>query len=345
MEHVSPSTPYRPLATLVVALAVSLGSALAQPYAGTIFIDPDIITDSDPSTLVSVSYSGQGNVTVYDRRPAAFITINAYLFDVLWDDGLTCTAMVNPEFGSVLAATAEAQLYAQAVGQLPTCLRTDVDALWIHAGVFSFGGGNNAILIHTGRGAEYIASGILAEALVHEGTHTSLDAANASAPGWVAAQQADPEFISTYAQDNPTTEDLAESYLCWLAVRHRADRISQQNVDLITQAIPNRLAYFDNLPCDLYPITSAASIAETGGPTFGLSVYPNPASGWLSIGSEQPLPANARLELIASDGRMVRSTAINSGGRIALDALVPGLYLWRCTTAGAVLGNGRVAVE
>jgi len=47
----------------------------------------------------------------------------------VWDDGITCEAQINPEFGAVENATIEAEKYALVVGQLPTCLREDVDAL------------------------------------------------------------------------------------------------------------------------------------------------------------------------------------------------------------------------
>ena len=51
-------------------------------------------------------------------------------------------------------------------------------------------------------------------------------------------------FISDYAEDFPNQEDVAESFLLWMAVRYRADQISTQDYNLITDAIPNRLAYF-----------------------------------------------------------------------------------------------------
>lgn len=329
--------------TLLLAL-LSMCSA-AQPYSGTIFIDPDIITDADPGTLVSVTYTGQGMVTVYDRRPPGWVTINAYLFDVVWNDGLTSVAMVNPEFGSEAAAAAEAQTYAHAIGKLPTCLRQDVDAIWIHAGVYPFGGGNHSILIHTGQSAQYVASGILEETLVHEASHTSLDAAHAAATGWLAAQQADPNFISTYAAANPTTEDIAESFLPWIMVRHRASRISLTNYNLITATIPNRLAYFDAMPCDLYPITSGVGLQEPTEQPLTIRVLPSPASNWVEVRTSRPLPAQARFELIGNDGRLVRATGMPSGGRIDISGMAQGLYRWRCVVDGAVLGFGSLAVE
>ncbi|MCB9184007.1 MAG: T9SS type A sorting domain-containing protein [Flavobacteriales bacterium] len=332
-------------ALLSSLLLAAVGTITAQPYSGTIFIDPDIITDSDPGTLVSVTYTGQGMVTVYDRRPAAFINMNAYLFDVVWMDGLTCVAMVNPEFGSVAAAEAQAQIYAAAAGQIPTCLRTDVHALWIHDGVYSFGGGNNSILIHVGRGQEYINDGILPETLVHEASHTSLDATHAASAGWLAAQAADPNFISTYAAANPTTEDVAESYLCWLAVRHRASRISTTDYNTILATIPNRLAYFDEISCDLFPITSGVGIAEQADDAVSLSVYPNPANAWIEARSAAVLPGNTRFELIDATGRIVLRQAIHSGDRIATASLGAGLYHWRCTGDDALLGSGVVIIE
>ena len=92
-----------------------------------------------------------------------------------------------------------------------------METVWIHRGTEPFGGGNNNLLIHTGRADLYAADGILEETLVHEAAHTSLDAAHASAPAWLAAQSADPTFISTYARDFPNREDIAESVLPYLA--------------------------------------------------------------------------------------------------------------------------------
>ena len=345
MKHQNPTHPFVNLrfAAPVLAFALCCGNAHAQPYSGTIFIDPDIITDADPSTLASVTYTGQGMVTVYDRRPPGWVTINAYLFDVVWNDGLTSVAMVNPEFGSETAAAVEAETYAYAIGKMPTCLREDVNEIWIHQGVYPFGGGNNSILIHTGQSALYIADGILEETLVHESSHTSLDATHAASSGWLAAQAADPNFISTYAEANPTTEDIAESYLTWLAVRYRASRISQQNYDLITQNIPNRLAYFDAMPCDLFPITSGVGVEEEEVVVTGL--YPSPTTDWITVRTNKPLPANARFELTATDGRVVHSTTLAGRTRVDVSDVAPGIYLWRCHTAGKPMGAGTIAVE
>ena len=72
--------------------------------------------------------------------------------------------------------------------------------------------------------------------------------------GWRAAQKADDEFISTYAKEHPTEEDIAESFLVWMALRYRTDRISESDVNKILKAIPNRIKYFDEQEFDMYPI-------------------------------------------------------------------------------------------
>ena len=238
---------------VIISLVIQASQA-APPFSGTIFIDPDIITASDTTTFQGVSYAGQDLRLMFDRRVPGWINVNAHLFDASFDDGLKAEIQVNPEFGSSDAALVEAQKYGAVIGRLPTSLRADVETVWIHQGIEPFGGGNNNLLIHTGQADRYTADGILEETLVHEAAHTSLDASYASAPSWLAAQAADGEFISTYARDFPDREDVAESFLPYLSIRYRSDRISQPLADTIMQTIPNRIDYFDGQPLDMYPL-------------------------------------------------------------------------------------------
>lgn len=251
----------------MIGLAFSLlliwGTASAQepstphaepPFWGTIFLDPDIITAQDPTTFQSITYDGQDTRTMFDRRVNDWITVNAFLFTAVYSDGLSIEVQVNPEFGTSDVAAAEAETYARVIGRLPKVLRLDVQTVWIHQGIQPFGGGNNNLLIHIGQAALYEADGILEETFVHEASHTSLDATHAAATGWLAAQGADGNFISTYARDYPDREDIAESFLPYLAIRYRMDRISPALAFTITETIPNRIAYFDAQAFDVAPI-------------------------------------------------------------------------------------------
>lgn len=252
--------------TSIFAVIIALGCAFFQiaraapPFSGTIFIDPDIITEADPTTYQSTVSAGRGNRRMFDRRVNGWVYLNAYLFEADFNDGLKIEIQVNPEFGSARAAQAEARKYAPIIGRLPSCLRAEVATVWIHQGVELFGGGNNNLLIHTGQAQRYWANGILEEVFVHEASHSSLDRTHASAPGWLAAQLADPEFISTYARENRSREDIAESFLVYLAVRYRPERISQSHFHTIFQTIPHRIAYFDRQDFDMHPIAVRAPL-------------------------------------------------------------------------------------
>jgi hypothetical protein len=226
--------------------------ATDPPYSGTIYLDGKIITTADPTAFLSVTDAGQAERSMFDRRLDGWKTFNAYLFNAKFDDGLAAEIWVNPEFGSSDAARIEAKKYGAVIGKLPKAVRTQVKTVSIHQGVQLFGGGEN-LVIHTGQADQYERDGFLEETLLHEACHT-LDAAHSSA-AWIAARTADKgTFISTYARDNPEREDVAESFLCWLAVRYRRDRISKADADKILGAIPNRIAYFDAQAFEMYPI-------------------------------------------------------------------------------------------
>jgi hypothetical protein len=203
-----------------------------------------------------MTYAGIASRQVFDRRVNQWLFQPMHLFDAVFADGLESEVQVNPEFGNQAAAAIVAEQYARVVGRLPTAVRVDADSITLHKGVQPFGGGNRNILIHTDQATQY--GGYLEEALFHEATHMSFDADHANSAGWLAAQDDDPTFISTYARDNPTREDVAESLLPWYALRH-TNVLFPFQVQAIVASIPHRLAYFDQLefPLNVPPDPSA----------------------------------------------------------------------------------------
>ena len=309
---------------------------MAQPYTGTIFMDPDIIIPDDSSAFESISYSGQAERTVYDRR-SGWVTINAFLFSITWNDGLSSEAQVNPEFGTVEAAAGEAEKYAVIIGRLPACLRRDVDAVWIHEGTQPFGGGNRSLLIHTGQSSLYEADGILEETLVHEASHTSLDADHATSAAWLNAASLDGAYISDYARDYPEREDIAESFLPWLAVRHRSDRISEQDYNTITQTIPKRLEYFDDQDFELSPFDPVITSVEQTfihRPGEDFILYPNPAGDLLNIKST--FTGEIQVSIYNHKGTPLIQKTIAPENGIDLSALSPGIYIVALATGNMV---------
>lgn len=258
---------------LMLALCSMGGSASADPpFSGTVFIDPDILTAASPSTFTGLSFTGMGVRNMFDRRINAFADYTVFLFDATYSDmPFAVEFQVNAEFGSEAAAHAVAAFSAPIVGRMPRVLRTRLFEVWMHQGDQPFGGGNDSLLIHTGDGSGtglyadyYLAHGVMEEVLVHELAHTSLDPDHAAAPGWIAAQQADPEFISTYARDNPTREDVAETFVPWLALRCARAVLDAAVADAIEAAIPHRLAYFDAQAFDVSPVPCGAGMFADG---------------------------------------------------------------------------------
>ena len=222
---------------------------------GTLYVDADIVTSSDPTTFRNASYAGRGDRVMFDRRQNAFVTYNAFLFDATFTDGFSVEIQVNPEFQTREAAQQEADKYGGLIGQLPRALRQpEFQTVWIHRGIEPFGGGNNNVLIHTGEADRLEAQGFLEEVFIHEATHTTLDARHASSSGWIQAQGNDMNFISTYARDHPMREDLAESFPMWMALRYREDRISSRLAATIRIRMPHRLAYLDDQSFDMAPV-------------------------------------------------------------------------------------------
>lgn len=222
------------------------------PFRGTVWIDSSIITPDDPTAFLGLSYLGTGQRRMFDRRlERGWTRMEAHLFLAKFDDGLEIEVQVNPEFTQA-EAEIEAKKYLPAVGRIPHVLRQDVETIWIHRGNQPFGGGNNNILIHTDSNA--YTGRFLEETLVHEASHTSLDGKYARAEKWRAAQKADNRFISTYAKENPVREDIAESFLPYLIIRHRPNRIDSKTKDTIEQTMPHRIQFFDALKLDLHPM-------------------------------------------------------------------------------------------
>ena len=210
-----------------------------------------VIEHSDPTRLASITYAGRGERGVSVEVSETWITINAYLFDVRYG-GQVVEFRVNPEFGSREAAQAEVETFAHALGQMPAVLMPGIKHVVIHDG--------------EGRWHASLALGYIViypkmypdgneETFVHEATHATLDLAHKDSPGWRAAQEADGVFISNYARDNPDSEDVAESFLAWFAVRYQSERLTIAEIISILRTIPIRLIYFDEQGFDMSPYT------------------------------------------------------------------------------------------
>ena len=161
----------------------------------------------------TVEHAGRGERAVFDRRNGAWTTEEVRLFDLSATPAAGRRSSSRSTWSSARAPPAS------------TSTSTPRPSAEIHAGNESFGGNGHTGTVHIHTGNSEARSAYLEEVLFHEAAHVSLDPEHATAPGWLAAQQVDGEFISTYARDHPDREDVAETSLPWWAVRHRPGRL------------------------------------------------------------------------------------------------------------------------
>ena len=244
------------------ALDFALEHTGTPPFEDAPWITPDILGPSDPSSLRSVTYAGRGMRWVWDDRPEDFVTINAYLFDVQFAEEVVEFVM-NPEFGSREAARAHVDTFTPAMGRLPNLLLSGLREVWVNAVLYGFAANSTygSLSLGTDQATrDAVRDGFLEEILLHEGAHVSLEMAHQHSSGWRAAQEADGTSISNYAHAHPDSEDLAESFVAYFAVKYRPERLSAADRFAIVTAMPNRLAYFEEQGFDMSPYTARGSI-------------------------------------------------------------------------------------
>ena len=272
------------------------------PWDATLWIDRNVIVESDPTSLERVVNVGRGYRDMFDRRTNRWENVHAHLIRADFDDGTHTEVQVNPEFDAEEAET-EAEFYAKALGQLFAGLREGVWNLWIHRGDHLFGGANQSILIHTETAQQYFDWGFLEETLIHEAGHATIDpmvgtgasfrGEDAMDQAWLDAREADGRFISTYAEDLPNHEDVAESIGAYLLLRQAPERIPVAVLQTIRRTIPHRIAYFDRMNLDFYPAVRPAS-GDGGSVGNGEVVIPSGKSPGpvapLRLEFERPIP-------------------------------------------------------
>jgi len=141
-------------------------------------------------------------------------------------------------------AKEQAIKYAKIIGQLPNFLRTkNLKTLTIHKGNEEWGGGHNDILIYTDM---YQWGEFTEEVAIHEAAHTTLDPqwhGSIKRSKWNKAIKADNKFVSTYAKKYPKKEDIAETFPLCFALEFKRDRLEDEVIQKIENAIPNRIKY------------------------------------------------------------------------------------------------------
>ena len=232
---------------------------LEPPFGGTMWDLPDLITSSDYTIYSTSSYQGIETRLFYDKSIPDFINYPAHIYKVNFGDNLSIDFEIHTEFTQEEAGNIE-QKYAPLIGQLGKDLRRNIKS-------FEFLKGEEVasaqrtddlnyanITFHTDwlTLVETRFSGDRTEELlIHESAHLSIDPYVYGQQGWTDAVNLDGNYLSTYAKDNANSEDVAETFQAYIAVKYFPDRISNSLRDTILSVCLNRFKYFDSLNLDL----------------------------------------------------------------------------------------------
>ena len=233
---------------------------LEPPFSGTMWDLPDLIKSSDYTIYSTSTYQGIETRLFYDKSIPDFINYPAHVYKVNFGDDLSVDFEIYTEFTQEEAESIE-QKYAPLIGQLGKDLRKNIKS-------FEFLKGEEVasaqrtddlnyanITFHTDWLTNIVETrpdgDKTEELLIHESAHLSIDPYVYGQQGWTDAVNLDGIFLSTYAKDNPDSEDIAETFQAYIAVKYYPDRISNSLRDTILSVCLNRFKYFDSLNLDL----------------------------------------------------------------------------------------------
>ena len=190
---------------------------------------------------------------------------SSYLFNVRLSDGWSARVQVDSSLGDLSTARRHARGMGETLGLTPAVLRSKIQWVCLHD--YEDVSNNYAI---RGQGMVYYLPGReanrLAAITLHEGAHASLDSDHYPSPGWRAAVEADGNFITEYAREVPTGEDIAESFVAYFQALYSRN-ITDEDVRQVLLTIPNRIEYFEAQRFDMRPWSSRLrSLTVTPGP-------------------------------------------------------------------------------
>lgn len=236
---------------LIYLLVFQCGNVMSAPLFPNSVVSNDLefIQTSDKTVFSCLTYEGTEQAEMPDKRSDELFDSGTFIFQANYDDGTSVSLWAHSDFGSQAAARQSVEPVAQAIGKLPTLMRSKLDHVVIHQGdevAFGESDGHFFVLysdnIHT-----RIRNHDLEETVFHESIHATLDAKYLHSREWRKAQQADGVFVTEYAAKIPEKEDMAESALfAWTVLIHPG-RLPANIEQGVRDIMPNRLAFFEDV--------------------------------------------------------------------------------------------------
>lgn len=235
---------------LFLLMLAPLAAANAPLFPNSVVSnDLEFIETKDQSTFTCLSYRGAEKAEMPDKRNNGLFVINSHIFTSYYTDGTAIELWAHPDFGSPSSAQNFVAPVAQAIGKLPIIMRMQLDHVVIHQGdetAFAEADGR-FFVVYSDNIKSRIKSNDLEETIFHESVHATIDAHYSDSQTWQLAQQNDGAFITHYAANFPTKEDLAESALFAWAVLMHPGRLPHKIETQVKKLMPHRLDFFEEL--------------------------------------------------------------------------------------------------
>lgn len=209
----------------------------------------DFIKSTDPDAFVSLSYIGQQDKEMPDKRNNELFDVDTYVFEASFTGGKVIEIWAHSSFGSEAAAQEYVDKLTPRLGKLPEIMRNPLSHIVLHKGdegAFAEASGN-FFVVYSDNMDERIENDDLEETVFHESVHASLDAIHLENADWLKAQNNDYAFITEYAQNNSDKEDLAESAIFIYTITTYPGRLSSDIVNWVNTNIPNRVSYINSI--------------------------------------------------------------------------------------------------
>ena len=314
------------LLSMLVLAQDGVAAETDPPYGGTVYIDKDWLTLSDPSIYLGKSYIGVETFTWYDFRNNQWTDSSAYSYELRYEHGINVTASIHTDNAQDLI---EEYLdgWGDMLGQAPARLLQGLGEFQ----VVPAQAGNDGLkangytdpthmVLYTNdplRSFEREASsGYVREAIIHELGHATVGPLQESAE-WLEAQATDPCFISNYARDNPNSEDVSETILPYLMLRLMPERVSESDKTKINQCVQARSEVLDQW------------FSEETVEGFPWSPWPQERSTF-KVTLEEPA-----VGLVHMGVGNLRGWAVSSAGILKVEAFLDGEFFTEIPYGGA----------
>lgn len=319
------------LMALLVFVQYEAAADTDPPYDGTVYIDKNWITPSDPSIYIGKSYVGEDTFTWFDFRNEQWTDSSAYSYELSYEHGIKVTASIHTD-------NAQDQIddyldaWAFILGQAPARLLQGLGEFQVvpskvgGEGLKANGSTNPThVVLYANnpkqRLDEELAGEFVEEAIVHEIGHAVFYLRQENAE-WTDAQTTDPCFISTYARGAPVFEDIPETLMPYLMLRLMPERVSESDSTSINQCIQGRSEVLDRwLSEDIFV-------------AFPWSPWPQEQST-LRVTLEEPGAG-----LVHMGVGNLRGWAVSSAGIRKVEAFLDGKFLGEIPYGGARIDVG-----